>query len=30
MQPAMDDPWTAKKRTHWESNEQATRRIRLT
>ncbi|HXH13413.1 MAG TPA: sulfite oxidase [Alphaproteobacteria bacterium] len=30
IQPAMDDPWIAKKRTYWESNGQVTRRIRLT
>jgi hypothetical protein len=29
MQPAMDDPRIAKKRTYWESNEQVTRRIRI-
>jgi DMSO/TMAO reductase YedYZ molybdopterin-dependent catalytic subunit len=30
VQPAMDDPRIAKKRTYWESNGQVTRRIRLT
>jgi DMSO/TMAO reductase YedYZ molybdopterin-dependent catalytic subunit len=30
IQPAMDDPWIAKKRTYWESHGQVTRRIRLT
>ena len=30
IQPAMDDPRIAKKRTYWESNGQVTRRIRLT
>jgi DMSO/TMAO reductase YedYZ molybdopterin-dependent catalytic subunit len=30
IQPAMEDPWIAKKRTYWESNGQVTRRIRLT
>jgi hypothetical protein len=30
MQPAMDDPRLAKKRTYWESNGQVTRRIRIT
>jgi DMSO/TMAO reductase YedYZ molybdopterin-dependent catalytic subunit len=29
VQPAMDDPRIAKKRTYWESNGQVTRRIRL-
>jgi DMSO/TMAO reductase YedYZ molybdopterin-dependent catalytic subunit len=29
IQPAMDDPWIAKKRTYWESHGQVTRRIRL-
>jgi DMSO/TMAO reductase YedYZ molybdopterin-dependent catalytic subunit len=29
IQPAMDDPRIAKKRTYWESNGQVTRRIRL-
>ncbi len=27
IQPAMDDPWIAKKRTYWESNGQVTRHI---
>jgi len=27
IQPAMDDPWIAKKHTYWESNGQITRRI---
>ena len=30
IQPAMDDPWIAKKKTYWESNGQVTRRIKLT
>lgn len=30
VQPAMDDPHIAKKRTYWESNGQISRRIRLT
>jgi DMSO/TMAO reductase YedYZ molybdopterin-dependent catalytic subunit len=30
IQPAMDDPRIAKKRTYWESNGQVTRRVRLT
>jgi hypothetical protein len=30
VQPAMDDPRIAKKRTYWESNGQVRRRIRLT
>ncbi len=29
IQPAMDDPWIAKKRTYWESNGQVTRRVRI-
>jgi DMSO/TMAO reductase YedYZ molybdopterin-dependent catalytic subunit len=29
VQPAMDDPWIAKKHTYWESNGQVTRRIRI-
>jgi hypothetical protein len=29
VQPAMDDPRIAKKRTYWESNGQVTRRVRL-
>jgi DMSO/TMAO reductase YedYZ molybdopterin-dependent catalytic subunit len=29
IQPAMDDPWIAKKKTYWESNGQVTRRIRI-
>ena len=29
IQPAMDDPWIAKKHTYWESNGQVTRRIRI-
>jgi DMSO/TMAO reductase YedYZ molybdopterin-dependent catalytic subunit len=29
IQPAMDDPRIAKKRTYWESNGQVTRRIRI-
>ncbi len=27
IQPAMDDPWIAKKRTYWESNGQVTRHV---
>ena len=27
IQPAMDDPWIAKKHTYWESNGQVTRHI---
>ena len=27
VQPAMDDPWIAKKHTYWESNGQVTRQI---
>jgi DMSO/TMAO reductase YedYZ molybdopterin-dependent catalytic subunit len=30
VQPAMEDPRIAKKRTYWESNGQVTRRLRLT
>ena len=30
VQPAMDDPWIAKKHTYWESNGQVTRRIAIT
>jgi DMSO/TMAO reductase YedYZ molybdopterin-dependent catalytic subunit len=30
IQPAVDDPRIAKKRTYWESNGQVTRRIRIT
>ena len=30
VQPAMDDPIIAKKRTYWESNGQVTRKIQLT
>ena len=30
VQPAMDDPWIAKKHTYWESNGQVTRRIKIT
>ena len=30
IQPAMDDPWIAKKKTYWESNGQVTRRINIT
>jgi hypothetical protein len=30
IQPAMDDPWIAKKHTYWESNGQITRRVLLT
>jgi Mo-co oxidoreductase dimerisation domain len=30
VQPAMDDPWIAKKHTYWESNGQVTRHIRIT
>ena len=30
VQPAMEDPWIAKKKTYWESNGQVTRRISLT
>ncbi len=29
VQPAVDDPWIAKKHTYWESNGQVTRRIRI-
>ena len=29
IQPAMDDPWIAKKHTYWESNGQVTRRIQV-
>ncbi len=29
VQPAMDDPWIAKKHTYWESNGQVTRRIEI-
>ena len=29
IQPAMDDPWIAKKHTYWESNGQVTRHIRF-
>ena len=29
IQPAMDDPWIAKKHTYWESNGQVTRHIRI-
>jgi DMSO/TMAO reductase YedYZ molybdopterin-dependent catalytic subunit len=29
IQPAMDDPWIAKKHTYWESNGQVTRQIRV-
>ena len=29
MQPAMEDPMIANKRTYWESNGQVTRRIRV-
>ncbi len=29
IQPSMDDPWIANKRTYWESNGQITRRIRI-
>ena len=29
IQPAMDDPWVAKKKTYWESNGQVTRRINI-
>jgi DMSO/TMAO reductase YedYZ molybdopterin-dependent catalytic subunit len=29
VQPAMDDPWIAKKKTYWESNGQVTRRVKL-
>ena len=29
VQPAMDDPWIAKKHTYWESNGQVTRRVRI-
>ena len=28
-QPAMDDPWIAKKHTYWESNGQVTRRVEI-
>ena len=30
IQPAMDDPWIAKKHTYWESNGQVTRHIAIT
>ena len=29
IQPAMDDPWIAKKHTYWESNGQVTRKIHI-
>ena len=29
VQPAMDDPSIANKRTYWESNGQVTRRVRV-
>lgn len=29
IQPAMDDPWIAKKHTYWESNGQVTRRVQI-
>ncbi|TIR45383.1 MAG: sulfite oxidase, partial [Mesorhizobium sp.] len=29
VQPAMDDPLIARKRTYWESNGQVTRRVRV-
>jgi len=29
VQPAMDDPWIASKKTYWESNGQITRRVRI-
>ena len=29
IQPAMDDPWIAKKKTYWESNGQVTRHIKI-
>jgi DMSO/TMAO reductase YedYZ molybdopterin-dependent catalytic subunit len=29
VQPAMDDPWIAKKKTYWESNGQITRQIKI-
>ena len=29
VQPAMDDPWIAKKHTYWESNGQITRRVEI-
>lgn len=29
IQPALDDPWIAGKRTYWESNGQLTRRVRV-
>ena len=29
IQPAMDDPWIARKHTYWESNGQVTRHIRI-
>jgi DMSO/TMAO reductase YedYZ molybdopterin-dependent catalytic subunit len=29
VQPAMNDPWIAKKHTYWESNGQVTRRIQI-
>jgi hypothetical protein len=30
IQPAMDDPLIANKKTYWESNGQMTRRVRIT
>jgi hypothetical protein len=30
VQPAMDDPLIANKKTYWESNGQMTRRVRIT
>jgi DMSO/TMAO reductase YedYZ molybdopterin-dependent catalytic subunit len=30
IQPAMDDPWIARKHTYWESNGQITRRVAIT
>lgn len=29
VQPAMNDPWIAKKHTYWESNGQVTRRVQI-
>jgi len=29
VQPAMDDPWIAKKKTYWESNGQISRRVNI-
>ena len=29
IQPALDDPWIARKHTYWESNGQVTRRVAI-